>query len=113
MPALRIVCIAFWAFLTLLLLVPDPLALAPHTRTPSYGVHFTVFTVLAFLVVMSRFPLRRIVLAGCLIAYAIATESLQMLIPGRYVEGKDFAENLIGLAVGAAIGWVVLKRRKE
>ena len=54
MRLVRFICAAYWPLLTVLLLVPDPLALFGIRRVPSVskgmGVHFLCFSVLGFLV---------------------------------------------------------------
>jgi VanZ family protein len=64
----------------------------------------------------SRPPLRHAPLAGLLIGYAVATELLQTLVPPRTPELKDFIEDVLGLAAGAAIWWgaqqYLLRKRK-
>jgi hypothetical protein len=113
MLAVRLVCAAYWSLLTLLLLVPDPLALLGLERIPGpktgIGVHFGCFTGLALLVSASRFARQKAVLFGLLAAYAVIVELSQGLVPPRTVELRDLAENLLGLAAGAAVWWT-LKR---
>jgi len=97
--------------LTLLLLVPDPLALLGLTRFPGpkhgVGVHFTCFTVLTLLVLAARLLRRRGVLLGLLAAYAVIVELLQGLVSPRTVELRDLVENLLGLAAGATLAWTL------
>lgn len=105
----RLMCVVYWPLLTVLLLVPDPLALLGIQNVPDapgVGVHFLCFAALAVLVWASRFPLQRAVLAGLLVGFAVATETLQLLVPPRTVELRDFIENLLGLAVGSGACWV-------
>jgi len=114
MLALRLVCAAYWSLLTLLLLVPDPLALLGLERIPGpesgVGVHFSCFTALALLVSASRFARRKAVLLALLAAYAVIVELSQRLVPPRTVELRDLAENLLGLATGAAVWWMLERR---
>ena len=102
--AIRVVSVAYWLLLTVLLLAPDPLALFGITRVPGPPggrmEHLLLFGVLAFLVCASRPPLRWGPLAGLLVGYALLTETLQVLVPTRTVELLDYAENLLGLAAG-------------
>lgn len=103
---IRLICAVYWLALTTLLLAPDVRALfggrIPEVCT-GVGVHFTAFALLAFFTLASRPPLRHVLLAALLVGYAGATELLQSLVPPRSTELKDFAENLLGLAVGTAI----------
>ena len=113
MRLVRFICAAYWPLLTVLLLVPDPLALFGIRRVPSVskgmGVHFLCFSVLGFLVLASRLRVQRVLLALLLIGYATATELLQSLVPRRTVEPRDLIENLLGLAAGAIIWWIAQK----
>jgi len=109
---LRILSAAYWAFLTVLLLVPNPAALFFNLRPVSSvagmrGVHFTAFTLLALLVQTARFPVRPRFQWAVLLGYALAVESLQWFVPLRSVELADYTENLLGLAVGALVFWAV------
>ena len=119
MRALRLVlCLAYWAFLTVLLLVPDPAAVVGLKRVPMFpwgdiGTHFTAFTILALLVHASRWPKCPGWPVSVLLAYAIATESLQAIVPPRTVEIKDYIENVLGVVVGSAIFWTAWKLRQR
>jgi len=62
---------------------------------------------LALLVHLSRTPVRGWWLAGLLMVYAIATELLQSLVPNRTVELTDLIENLLGLAAGTVLWWLL------
>jgi hypothetical protein len=111
---IRFICTSYWLLLTMLLLVPDPLALFGIRRIPGastgLGPHFLAFAALGVLVLASRLPLQRALLAGLLVGYAAATELLQLLFPPRTPQLRDFLENLLGLAAGATICWVAQKR---
>ncbi len=110
----RCICTLYWLLLTILLLVPDPLALLGIFRIPggasTLGVHFLVFAVLGVLVSASRLPLRRVLLVGLLIGYAVATELLQSLVPPRDPSPLDLLENLLGVGVGIT-AWRVARER--
>lgn len=122
--AVRFACVAFWLFLTLLLLSPDPRALLGlermADRLPNPKVaHVVCFTLLALLVHASRFPLRRGLLWGLLVAYAASTEGLQYFVPNRSARLTDVGLNLSGLAFGTVLwgagtwGLLALRRRIE
>ncbi|MCR4415713.1 MAG: VanZ family protein [Thermoguttaceae bacterium] len=65
------------------------------------GVHFLLFGGLAVLVFAARWP--RPVAPGWLLgllAYALATETLQWWVPPRTVQWSDYLENVLGIAAG-------------
>ncbi len=102
--------------LSFLLLAPNPLAVLGIRRPPGpgggRGAHFLLFTLLALLVLASRWPMGRRLLVGglVLVAFALGTELLQSLVPNRTVEVFDLAENLLGLAAGAGV-WLMVRSR--
>ncbi|MHB8899447.1 MAG: hypothetical protein ACYC6Y_11920 [Thermoguttaceae bacterium] len=110
---LRTVWLAYLALLTLLLLAPDPwqwlLGHAPTVQTPDRGVHFCAFLLLALLTTATRFRWHSAAIAASLVAYALATESLQALVETRVVDPIDYTENLLGLAAGALL-WQFARR---
>ena len=111
-----LICAAYWVFLTVLLLVPDPAAVVGMKRVPVFpwgdiGIHFTAFTILTLLVHASRWPKRPGWIVVVLLAYGIATESLQYFVPPRAVELKNYTENIIGVLVGSGIVWAALQVR--
>lgn len=116
MSLVRVGCAVYWLLLTFFLLVPEPSALLGIESLPGppggRGVHFLLFFLLAILVSGSRFPIRRRLLAGVAIVYALAIETLQLAVPTRTVEVFDYAENVFGLAAGAA-AWVWLRTRLD
>jgi VanZ family protein len=104
----RLLALAYWLLLTVLLLVPNPAAvffgLRPaQTMAGFSGIHFFAFLLLAVLIPAARFPLRRRVLWSMLVVYALLTESLQWFVPHRTVELRDYAQNLLGLGAGALL----------
>ena len=105
----RLVLITYWILLTGLLLSPNPLALF-HLRpvlshVPDRGIHFAFFVILAVLAWTCRWPLRRRTLFILLVAYGLAVESLQAIVPPRTVEFLDYVENLAGVFAGSALWW--------
>lgn len=109
----RIVFALYATVLTISLLVADPMAwfwgVGAEITPPDRGVHFSAFLILAVLCMASRLPWRASKLAVLLVAYALATESLQGLIEGRSVELVDYGENLLGLGVGMGL-WTLGRR---
>lgn len=114
---------AYWLALTVLLLVPDPLALlrgvVPDATIPARGTHFSAFFLLAILAASSRLPWRPRAQAVVSFVYAVTIESLQGFVDGRAVELLDYTENLLGLAIGAIVwnlackSWKYWGGRKE
>ncbi len=117
MLVIRLFCAAYGLGLTVLLLVPDPLAwLGIHRIAggpPDIGTHFLLFATLGVLVAAGRFPMRRVPLAVTLIGYATAVELLQSLVPKRTVQLRDLAENLLGLAAGTTIWWLAQRHGRR
>lgn len=104
----RLVAAAYWLLITVLLSVPDPSAIFFGARPARVaagmrGMHCLSFTLLALLIQAARFPLQPRVLWGVLVGYALTMESLQWFVPHRTVELADYAENLLGLAVGGLL----------
>lgn len=115
---LRIMSLVYWTLLSVLLLVPNPAALVFNLRpvreaTEMRGVHFLGFALLALLAHAARWPFSRRLLWTLLVAYALATESLQWLVPHRLVDPLDYAENLLGLAFGAALFWAFRSKPQQ
>jgi len=110
-PILRLaLCGLYWIALTVLLLVPNPAGVLGMRRISLFpwgdvGIHFTAFTILTLLVCAVRWPRPMGWPLFVLLAYAVATESLQAFVPPRTVELKDYAENLLGIAVGTGLYW--------
>ncbi len=106
------ICITYWCLLTVLLLARDPAALVGLDRVPlfpwgDWGVHFAAFAVLGLLVHVSRWPKGSGWTVPVLLAYALATESLQAFVPPRTVQLADYLENVLGIAAGSAVWWTV------
>jgi hypothetical protein len=108
----RLVCLGYWIFLTVLLLTPNPVAVVGLEKAPifpwgKFGIHLMFFAVLSVLVHATGWPKRPwwplIVL---LVVYALTTETMQLFVPHRSARGMDAIENLLGLAVGAGVYWV-------
>ncbi len=99
-------CILYWCVLTFLLLTPNPLGWIGLSRLPGplasgLGVHFLLFSALAVLAFAAQWPRRagRTLLIA-LLAYALASETLQWFVPRRVVEWSDYLENFLGVAAG-------------
>jgi hypothetical protein len=112
--SLRLLCVAYWTWLTALLLVPEPARLLGIAKASvpaiNRGVHFSSFLTLAVLAWASRWPTGRRRLALVLVGYAFLTEGLQWFVPLRHVDPLDLMENLTGLLVGTLL-WLALTRK--
>jgi VanZ family protein len=82
-----------------------------------YLIHFLEYASLAFLTYLAfagkdfRIPaVRYLLLTSCLIIFAIADESHQILIPGRTFNPKDLLSNVAGIAGGLVFCVVVFRR---
>lgn len=105
-----LLCGLYWLVLTIFLLVPNPAGVLQMPSVPFFpwgdvGVHLAAFTILALLVCAARWPKPIGWPATILLVYAVATESLQALVPPRTVELKDYAENMLGIALGLGLYW--------
>jgi VanZ family protein len=112
---LRAVTIAYWLFLSALLLVPRPEVLVLLDKRPDFPhVHFCCFTLLAILVHASRFSWRMAVAVAVLVAYGLTMETLQYFVPLRHgMQLADYAENVLGVAMGTALWWAAEKIRNR
>ena len=69
-------------------------------------IHFVIF-VLIGVVAHFAFPrLGFLRLFGLLLVFAVLTESLQVLVPGRSPGAADFIADFLGIVVGLGIGFV-------
>jgi hypothetical protein len=118
----RTAFVAYWGFVTFLLLTPEPLeVLGLHeyaeTLAGGYGRHFFLFAGLGLLGSLGRWPISTTML-GCLLgAYGVATEVVQAFVPRRTPELADVVEDLLGvaagLAIGAAVAWLGRKSGRK
>ena len=114
----KFACLCYWIFLTVLLLVPNPAGIVGLHAVPvfpwgKFGIHLIAFTILSVLVNASRWPKRPWwPLIALLVAYGLTTETLQLFVPHRTARVMDAVENMLGIALGAAIYWLA-RRLKE
>jgi hypothetical protein len=110
----RFACIAYWILLTMLLLVPNPAAMVGLHAVlifpwGKFGIHLIAFTILGFLANATRWPKRLCwPMIVVLVVYGITTESLQLFVPHRTARVMDGIENILGIAAGSAIYWLLL-----
>jgi hypothetical protein len=109
---LRVVCIGYFVFLTLLLLTADParvmgvhgdLPWALQTLLPA--AHALSFLVLAVLALAPRWPVPRWGIVLILASYGGMTEITQSSVPHRTPEWMDWFQDLGGIVAGAACYW--------
>ena len=69
--------------------------------------HLLSFSVLAVLALMARWPVPRWAIVVLMAAYGGMTEIVQGFFPPRTPEWLDWLQDLAGIAVGAALCWIV------
>jgi len=80
-----------------------------------YLEHFAVFFILGFLYVLRtkmNFP-RRLNEMFLLIVYAVITEVIQLLIPGRTFNPWDLIYNVSGFVISSVLVYKIIKNRKR
>ena len=97
------------ALLTFLTLAPG----STFPEMPTWGlswdkvVHFLLFAVLAFLLVLVYYPQpflkNLLVIVTFCVIYGLLLETAQILIPGRFFSWQDQLANTLGAAVGGVI----------
>jgi VanZ family protein len=101
--------------------VPSIPVLKIHTNRADirldYLIHFLEYGLLAFLTYLSfagnHFSISSIkylILTVCLIVFALADESHQLIIPGRTFNPRDLISNFIGIASGLILCVLVFSR---
>ena len=113
--AILLTFLCYWLLLTVLLLDPNPAALVGLDAVPifpwgKFGVHLGFFTILGFLANATRWPKHLCwQMLVFLVVYGITTESLQLLVPHRTARVMDGIENILGIVLGSAIYWLLLR----
>jgi VanZ family protein len=114
MTLIRLGFLAYFVYLTLLLLTPDPFRLVfggtkvNHLLVQMYSIaHFICFTILTVFALLACRPWSVWITASLLVAYASGTELLQKLIPPRTAEWQDWFQDLGGIVFGIGIIWVL------
>ena len=110
----KIACLAYFAFLSLLLLSPDPAKvisvsgkLPPILHTLMPLAHLLSFSVLAAVVLLACRRVPRWIVVLALAMYGGATEIIQGFIPPRTPEWEDWFQDLGGIALGVAVSSIV------
>ena len=111
---MRIACIGYFVFLTLLLLTSNPARLIVASgqlpwilRALMPWAHLLSFSVLAVAMLLARWPVPRWTIVLILAMYGGATEIIQGFVPAREPDWMDWFQDLGGLAAGTAICWIV------
>lgn len=113
--AMPLACLCYWLFLSVLLLVPNPAGLVGLSAVPifpwgKFGVHLIAFTILGFLANATRWPKRLSwPMIFFVMGYAVMTEVLQLFVPHRTSRVMDGIENILGIAAGSVIFWLLLR----
>lgn len=109
---LRIVCVGYIVFLTLLLLTKDPSHLfgvegeLPWVlRAMLPLAHAISFLGLSVLALIARWPVPRWSIVLALLVYGGMTEVFQGFVPHRTPEWADWLQDVAGIAVGSACCW--------
>jgi hypothetical protein len=108
------VCIAYWLLLSLLLLSRQPGGFLRGNDSVMAAIlflepaaHFLCFLVLAVVTWVARWPIPRAWLPLVLCGYALATELLQGLVPGRRPQLVDLYQDVAGILLGCAACWLI------
>jgi len=113
---MRTCCLAYGSLLTAALLGQNPLGwlhgqptLVQTYRFTEPLMHFGCFVMLTLACLLARWAVPRRITLMLLAIYAMATELLQGLVPGRTPEVADLLQNLGGIGVGLVLAWAVSK----
>ena len=111
--AMRIACLGYVVFLSLLLLTSNPEYLISGSgelpwllQTLMPWAHVLSFLVLAVFMLLAHWPMPRWCVVTILAAYGGATEILQGFVPARTPEWIDWFQDLGGLAAGSGFCWL-------
>ena len=113
--AALLVCLAYWGLLTALLLTPHPASLVGMQSVPifpwgKFGVHLIAFIGLSVMVHTASWPKRPTwYMLLVLVIYALTTETLQRFVQCRSSRLMDAFENLLGIAIGTGLYYVILR----
>ena len=112
--AMRIACVGYVVFLTLLLLTANPARLIGVRGELPWllqalmpWAHLLSFAVLVVVMLLARWPVPRWSIVLVLAIYGGATEIIQGFVPPRTPEWMDWFQDLSGVAAGAGLCWIV------
>jgi VanZ family protein len=110
---------AYFVFLTLLLVTPDPLGLftfgerLPRPKLASSindkVAHAGTFAVLIGLIIWSMRGKRLIACFAAVAFYGAATEVIQAFVPNRTADVLDWLADVAGAAVGLVLLWLIYR----
>ncbi len=83
-----------------------PMRLIAATNVSDKTLHFTAYTLLAFIPVFGFKPRRGIALALSMILLGVALEFAQRLVPSRSFEVADMVANTLGVFAGIFLALV-------
>ena len=113
---MRMCCVGYGSLLTAALLGQNPLrwlqgqpALVQTYHFTEPLMHFGCFVLLTVACLLARWSAPRRVTLMMLAIYAMATELLQSLVPGRTPEFVDLLQNFSGIGVGLILAWMIMK----
>ncbi len=114
--SMKLLCLGYTAVLSWLLLAGTPARLldagaASYEPLASAVGHFLGFALLAYLALAPRWTVPRWAIVVFLVALALGTEFLQGFIPDRIPGLVDCLCNLLGIAAGAIVYWLVSTRK--
>jgi hypothetical protein len=113
--AIMIACFCYAITLTVLLLVPNPAGMVGLQTVPifpwgKFGVHLLAFVGLGMMVNATRWPkLPSWTILCSLAVYGVLTETLQLWVPHRTARAMDGFEDVLGILIGTAVYWLVLR----
>jgi VanZ family protein len=111
-----VLLLGYLGLLTFALLSPNPFAITGahqsfwkryYLEHLEFAAHFLFFLPLGILACLSDWPLGRPAKLGLLVSYSLASEGLQYFIPRRDASLFDLAQDIAGIAAGAALWWMV------
>lgn len=112
--SVRMACLAYVVLLTPALLLQNPFRVGLdyesvlrqwYQQWVSPLAHLLAFTALGVLCVASRWRIGLGTMLVLLTLYAVATEALQLVIPGRTPEWNDLLQNLAGIGLAGLCTW--------
>jgi VanZ family protein len=112
--AMRLVFLGYFAYLTLLLLVPNPFPWVSASPKVLFYLdliypiaHCLSFAFLTGLALLAFRSVSASLIVSGLMVYASATELAQMFCPPRCAEWLDWFQDILGIALGVLLVWAL------